>query len=833
LGSRSLSLLAGCLVAAGVIGTSAPGAGAARALPAASAAQHDSDDCKQYGVQCLRVSVPLDWSGARPGRISLSVEIARVKSHPRGVMFLLAGGPGQASTSAFYIGRGGSWQRRLPGYTLVTFDPRGTGDSSPLRCDATFTTAAQYSGALADCASQLGPARDYYRTSDNARDIDAVRRALGFRTIGLFGVSYGTEVALAYAQLFPTRVSRLLLDSVFHPLTTADSVSASLKRVPAALDAYCRGVCGGVTAHYGADAVALANQLAARPLRGMVQELDGGRRRVELGSTRFLSLLLTSDLTAGLAAELPAAVRAALDGDPQPLLRLADLALPVNETNRVPPVYTATTCDDALGPWKPDTPISDRKALLKEQAAALPAGWTGRFGPWATAFAETRGCLTWPASDRPAETLDGPYPDVPVLAIGGVYDMRAPRVEALDALKQFKHGHFLAVLNGGHSALTAASSTCADSAVRAWLDGRHVPSTCRGIRSLLPLTAFPPAVLRHETPAQTLSLIVKTLHEAEATWFLDDEFRVGKGVPGLNGGRLESTGSGFTLSGYRISTGLALTGELGAGYADHARLSVGGVVKVADGSGTIGTLAVNGDALDGTLDGRLVVAGRLSGPVRPAVPVLPGSRWSTWQPPPGSTSGVTKSIARYVAPRYHLDAGTQLVDVTSMPPATPEPQDRRPVAALGVPKTRRFDASHLYRLTEGTWSYLLCGRGPGCSIPGEPSITRGRLVGREALELALYTFEFAPRVTSVIVYLPAVRGIGHTHTLIYLERSRFTHELSVPLVRTLPLADPPAATAPDAREAGTIERLAQRNAFTFATRRFQDGRALLWLYPYG
>jgi hypothetical protein len=48
-------------------------------------------------VVCSRVSVPLDWSGQRPGKLSLQVEVQRSKGTARGVMFLMAGGPGQAA----------------------------------------------------------------------------------------------------------------------------------------------------------------------------------------------------------------------------------------------------------------------------------------------------------------------------------------------------------------------------------------------------------------------------------------------------------------------------------------------------------------------------------------------------------------------------------------------------------------------------------------------------------------------------------------------------------------------------------------------------------------
>src|ERR1700759_1694921 len=98
-----------CLAAlAGVV----PGAGAAGPSRAQlCAAQH---------LKCFHVPVPLDWSRTVPGTISLWAQEYVPTGASRGVVFLLAGGPGQASTSEFLIGPYSYWARMFPGYTLVT-----------------------------------------------------------------------------------------------------------------------------------------------------------------------------------------------------------------------------------------------------------------------------------------------------------------------------------------------------------------------------------------------------------------------------------------------------------------------------------------------------------------------------------------------------------------------------------------------------------------------------------------------------------------------------------------------------------------------------------------
>jgi len=91
------------------------------------------------GLLCGTVVVPLDRSGSVPGTVSLHVEELPASGTPRGVMFLIAGGPGQGSASSFDLGSPSSarqFQAIFPNYTLVAFDNRGTGASGLINCAA-------------------------------------------------------------------------------------------------------------------------------------------------------------------------------------------------------------------------------------------------------------------------------------------------------------------------------------------------------------------------------------------------------------------------------------------------------------------------------------------------------------------------------------------------------------------------------------------------------------------------------------------------------------------------------------------------------------------------
>jgi hypothetical protein len=480
-------------------------------------------------------------------------------------------------------------------------------------------------------------------------------------------------------------------------------------------------------------------------------------------------------------------------------------------------VYTATSCDDGPFPWQSDTPITQRPALLNAAFANPPKNVLGGLGPWAAKVGNASLCLNWPLSPARDATAAAPYPNVPVLAVSGALDLRSPGIEARTVLAHFTHGHLITVTNAGHATLATNPSACLVSAVRSWLRGQSVPRTCHNPRPLMPIAAFPPEgpgrARLPVKPADTLSLVAKTLHEAEATWLVASYEETPNTVAGPHAGRLTVTDTGFTLSGYSISGGVGLSGTLQPDFSDgNPSLRLSGIIHVKAGAGTIGTLAVNRDTLDGRLAGKTVVAGRLSSAAASASVGRSGQTWSTWAPPSGSTTNVANAIARHVAAEYRLDdTGTKLLAVSAGPPTS----QKRSISALAVratPGSRdRFDV----HLTFGTWTYTLCGAGARCSIAtGQPTTTRGRLVRREALEIALYTFKFAPEVSSLLIYVPPPPGAPPSYVL-YFERSQLAEQLTQPLDKTLTLANPPLPTEPDNAEERPIDSLTLPHEFNY------------------
>jgi pimeloyl-ACP methyl ester carboxylesterase len=571
--------------------------------------------CKSGGVQCGTVTVPVDRTGVMPGTIDLHVEMLPATGAPRGAMFLIAGGPGQGSADSFDLAPGFTRQLMqlvFPNYTLITVDNRGTGKSALINCPglqrATSGSAEQFAALAAACAAIIGPPRMFYSTRDHADDLEAVRAALGIEKVGLYGVSYGTKLSLAYALGHPAQVERLILDSVV-PVQFPDPFDRNvLHELPTALQNFCAGgVCRGATTNYANDVVTLANRLAARPISGRIIGQNGKTKTVRMNGEELVTMMVDADLSPGLAAEAPAAVRAALRGNTRPLLRIYDLNLVSNRLTAEELSFglnAATNCADGRFPWAPNTPPASRRATIDAAVAALPAEHFGRFGKWAARLGTAFYCEQWPTPAGNTPLGAGPLPNVPMVAINGGFDIRTPVANALAVVDQFPQGKLLVVNGVGHSVIGSDVSTCSWRYLREWILGTlNAPARAECSQRVLPIskvvTAFPRAQARR-TAAQTLAVVGKTLREAQATfWFGGEGFR----ARGLYGGRLATAGNGlaFTLTRYSLTPGVLVSGRIRF-IAIGPPSTFQGTVTISGSAALAGTVTI---AKNGRITGRL------------------------------------------------------------------------------------------------------------------------------------------------------------------------------------------------------------------------------------
>jgi pimeloyl-ACP methyl ester carboxylesterase len=567
------------------------------------------------GLVCSTVVVPLDRTGVVPGSIPLHVEVVPALGTPRGAVFLIAGGPGQGSAHVFGLDNEQAvsiFRFLFPGYTLVAYDDRGTGDSGLLDCPAVQAaiTADQQRNAAAACAATIGPNRAFYSTHEHAEDLEAVRQSLGFDKIALYGVSYGTKLAMAYALAHPTHVERLALISVVPPEGKDPYGADVLRGLPATLNAFCSdGGCRAATTDYAGDVAAVANRLAAKPAQGKVLLANGKTVTKRVDGLGLLSTLLDADLSPGLAAELPATIHAARLGNMQPLLRqvyLHDQGSSATDSIDLSfALYAATVCRDGPFPWSPETPVADRQGILNAAVAALPAGTFGPFGSWAYRFGNADFCVGWPSPSGGAALEAGPLPDVPMLAVSGGFDMRTQTAGAAAVVARFPHGQLVEVPGVGHDPVDADFSGCAFQAVRLWMTGGTPSSQCPRTAPLLrPIAALPaPAVRKTPYSAQaTYAIAAKTIAEAETSWLGAS----GPVVPGLYGGKLSAVQRDITLTRYSIAPGVFVSGKIKLVSTNPLPLAFQGTLTVGGRSATNGILGLNGKSLRGTLGGHIV-----------------------------------------------------------------------------------------------------------------------------------------------------------------------------------------------------------------------------------
>jgi pimeloyl-ACP methyl ester carboxylesterase len=597
------------------------------ASPGAPAAAHAAFvPCGQNGLECTTVNVPLDRSGATPGTVSLHVEVLPAPGKPRGVLFFVAGGPGQASSGTFGLGANAvDWRGQFPGYTLVAFDNRGTGKSGVLRCPELqanpFASGARAQALVAKCATEIGPSRAFYSTRDHADDIDAVRQALGVDKIALWGTSYGTQLSVAYALTYPSHVDRLLLDSVADAQGRDPFALDDLQQMPKGLASLCSGgICKAATSNFVGEVAKLGNRMASHPLKGKVAKATGGTKTVQANGIDFLSgALLDTDLNAGLAAEVPAAVHAALRGRLRPLLRLVELdrqssATPADDLSMG--MFTATVCDDGPFPWDPSTPLAQRPAKLAAARKALPSGSTGPFGLWATELGPAAFCVLWPPQASRPGIGSGPLPNVPVLVFEGERDLRTPLSNGAALAARFPQGHLVTVPGVGHSVLGTDLTNCAQNAVATWLSGGVPPSRCpRSPLLVNPIGAFPASLgsLGSRTRGRTLAAVSKTVREAAASWaFALTGFGGAHAIAGLYGGSLRISGTTFALKRYSLVPGVHVSGSLHLYRPDTGAILPArfvGSLRVLGPKAARGRLSVGPKVLSGILGG-LRVRGR-------------------------------------------------------------------------------------------------------------------------------------------------------------------------------------------------------------------------------
>ncbi len=417
--------------------------------------------CRVAGVPqavlCGSVTRPLDAARADGPRIAVHYVVVPATApakRPDPVLFF-AGGPGQSAIAL--VGQVMPLFRRLNNRRDIVFiDQRGTGRSAPLVCErsdalplAEQLDSTRQIARLRACATQLqalphGDLR-HYTTVQATADADAVRAALGAPQLNLVGASYGTRAALDYLRQFPQRVRRVVLDGVAPPdMALPDSLALDAQTVLDALfaacerDAVCRARHPGLAERWRA--------LLAAPPRtvSVVDPASGGDASVTLGPETLAAAVRAPLYAPALAAALPFAIGAALEGRYTPLLGLAaSLGGGSRAAAIAEGMHFSVVCAEDARRMAAAPRAAEPDAALAE-AAARP-------------YREL--CASWPRGQVASDFYTLPRSAAPVLAFSGTLDpVTPPRhgarvVQALGDVASGGQARHVVVANAGHGVM--------------------------------------------------------------------------------------------------------------------------------------------------------------------------------------------------------------------------------------------------------------------------------------------------------------------------------------------------------------------------------------------
>lgn len=441
------------------------------------------------GAECADVEVPMDYADPTGERIELALKrvLAGNPGERLGSLLINPGGPGGSGKSLVDSASLVLSADIVNVYDVVGFDPRGVGDSTPITCvsdaeldalrAAVFDTSTPEGRdslradmvRLADaCAANTGPLLGYVDTVSAARDMDVIRSVLGDERLTYLGYSYGTALGAAYADLFPARVGRLVLDGGVDP--TLGHAELGLGQA-AGFEAALRG--------YAEDCLAGGDC----PLTGSVDEAVGQVQRFfDLLAGSPLPTSSDRELTQSLAVSgvlltlyddqywpiLSEALRAAMTNrDGSQLLFLADLVADRQADGTYASNSTvALTAINCL-----DLPVNADPAAMDAEAEKLIAA-SPTFGRF-FAYGEIA-CDVWPVD---AVGVRGPLAAegaAPILVVGTTGDPATPYAWSVALAEQLESGLLLTFDGEGHTAY-GRSNDCVTDAVDGYLIDGVVP----------------------------------------------------------------------------------------------------------------------------------------------------------------------------------------------------------------------------------------------------------------------------------------------------------------------------------------------------------------------
>jgi pimeloyl-ACP methyl ester carboxylesterase len=446
-------------VSATVAPTTAQPAKEATPSPAAVAPNgvYERADCRfsipaGANVECGYLSVPLRHELPGGPRIKLHVAVYQSRSpepEPDPVVYL-EGGPGGEALLLTALGFGQRIAPFLEQRDFVVFDQRGTGFSEPpLDCpelaeldydmldeDVRIPDAlARYNGAALACRQRLGAQGIDFgaiNSLQSAGDLAALRAALGYDEWNLYGISYGTRLALSTMRLYPQGIRSVILDSTV-PLQSAESdTPASVARGYQALWDGCAADtrCQSAYPNLEQDFFALVERLNQQPVTVQTADpLTGRNYAVVLNGDRLFDAVTQALYSSGVIPTLPLAITAAARGADYGLLARAKMLQVITWQFVSEGMFYAVRCNEEIAFESPAT-LAAADDAFPQFRGAYDQGF----------YVEL--CDAWEAGAAPAAENQSVTSDLPVLVLAGEYDPVTPPEHGRDAAATLSRSFF-------------------------------------------------------------------------------------------------------------------------------------------------------------------------------------------------------------------------------------------------------------------------------------------------------------------------------------------------------------------------------------------------------
>jgi pimeloyl-ACP methyl ester carboxylesterase len=415
-------------------------------------------------ARCGTLTVPEDRTRPDGARIDLAIAVVpalnrRAAAPP---LFVLAGGPGQGAM-AMYASFAAAFARVNRNHDIVLVDQRGTGKSAALSCVYPDDWQEQSDSlpalrqATLDCLHKYGDRVRFYTTSAAVADLAAVREALGFGAVDLYGVSYGTRVAQLYMRRHPESIHAVILDGVTYPeqaigpetpLDAQRALDLIVTRCGESKD------CAAAYPQLRRDLDALRRQFG--PEKAMISIDDPSSAlplKIEFGRSMLNASLRFLSYGSSQAALLPTMVHRATQG------ALAPLAA---ET-----VMTARQVSDQLASGMQNSVICSEDAPFFAAAAIDRAAISRTYQGTDQLDGLLEICKLWPRGPVDSDLHSPLKSAIPTLLLSGEADPVTPPADAERAARGLLHHRHLILSGEGHG---QAATGCVPKLMAEFLD---------------------------------------------------------------------------------------------------------------------------------------------------------------------------------------------------------------------------------------------------------------------------------------------------------------------------------------------------------------------------